>query len=187
MPVSVTKDGLPDLLKAIRALTKSQVLVGVPDENAERRPVEGEANPANNALIGYVQEFGDPAKNIPARPFLIPGVESVKDQIAAQMKKAGQDALSGNLKAIRQRMAKVGNDTAAAVVDKLETGPYAPLSLATIKARARRGRKNAKQYLKLMNEGVPVDVLDEVGLAQPLHDTGQLARSITYVIRQKGK
>jgi hypothetical protein len=36
--LKVTKDIMADVLKQIRSLTKSEVLIGIPDENAGRYP-----------------------------------------------------------------------------------------------------------------------------------------------------
>ncbi len=47
---------------------------------------------------------------------------------------------------------------------------------------ARRGRKGAKQYLKQLETGPA-----ESGLVRPLIDTGELRKSVTYVIMKKEK
>lgn len=163
--VRVTVDNTADLERAIKALIKSEVLVGVPDENAMRDPEEGEPSPPSNAVIGYVQEFGDPAKNIPARPFLVPGVASKQDEYAKRFKKAAQDALNGNLDAVAKQMNAVGSAAAAAVQAKITDGPFAPLSPVTLARRRTKGRTDEK----------------------PLMDTGQLNASVKYVIRERGK
>jgi hypothetical protein len=187
MTVEVKKDGMADLQKAVAALTKTVVLIGVPDANAEREPEEGETQTASNATIGYIMETGDPSKNIPARPFLVPGIESVEKELTADLKKGGEAALSGKLDAVKRSQMSAGLRAQNAVQKKITDGPFAPLSEATIKARARRGRKGAQQYLKLKGEGVPEDVLQSASLVKPLIDTGQLRRAITFVIRDKGK
>ena len=58
-------DALPDLLRRLAAVAQRDVLVGVP---------AGEARDdgPTNAEIGYQNEFGSPANNIPARPHLLP-------------------------------------------------------------------------------------------------------------------
>ena len=69
--VRVTRDRVSEVLSAVTKLVGREVLVGIPEDNTER--VNGDE--ATNAQLGYVHEFGSPAKNIPARPFLIPGTE----------------------------------------------------------------------------------------------------------------
>jgi len=193
LTVKITKDGMPDLMKAVKALTKTEVLVGIPDQNAERKPEEGEKTaPSNNAIIGYTMEFGDTEKNIPARPFLVPGVQDARDDIASALKKAGQKALSGDTDTSEKALIGAGTKAASSVRAKIVSGPFAPLSQKTIEARAHRKNspnQRAKKYLKLAKQGVPLDVLNDpgVGLANPLLDTGQLRNSVTFVLRDKGK
>jgi hypothetical protein len=189
MGLEIKKDGLADLLRAVKSLTGSEVLVGIPDTKAERQPEPGEPHPASNATIGYTMEFGEPDKNIPARPFLLPGIQSVKDKIINRMRAGGEAALKGRKDAVEKTMEGAGLIAANAVQQKITDGPFAPLAPATIQARADRGRKGAKQYLKLLKQGVPADVLNDpgVGLVKPLIDTGQLRRAVSYVVRKKGE
>lgn len=60
-----------------------EVLIGIPMSTTERP--DGEIT---NAELGYIHEYGAPEANIPARPFLIPGVESVKGKALELMKKS---------------------------------------------------------------------------------------------------
>lgn len=53
--VSMTRDGLPDFLKNIKALAKKDVLVGIPAKSAQRKEA---GEPLNNAEIAYIQTFG---------------------------------------------------------------------------------------------------------------------------------
>src|SRR5246127_1204861 len=92
MTVKITIDKLGDVIKAISQLAGKDVLVGIPDSAPERTDT-----PITNAQIGYIQETGSPANNLPARPFLIPGVAEVQGQCAERLKKGATAALSGNL------------------------------------------------------------------------------------------
>lgn len=157
--ILTVKDRVPDLLKAVRDLTKTRVLVGIPDANAGRND-----GPVSNAVIGYIQEFGSPAQNIPERPFLVPGVQSVEEKTVERLKKAGQAALSGDTAAVEQAQHAIGLEAQSAVRAKIQGGPFAPLSERTLARRRARGRTGEK----------------------PLVDTGQLRNSVTYVIRPKG-
>ncbi|MFJ6322265.1 MULTISPECIES: hypothetical protein [unclassified Rhizobium] len=164
--VTMTKDAVDDILKQIRALTKQEVLIGVPDENAGRQPEEGEKQePISNAEIGYVMEFGLPEKNIPARPHLVPGVEEATDQLGNILQAGAEKALSGDKEAIDLALNKAGLAGQNAVRKKVNEGPFQELSEKTLAARRRRGRTGEK----------------------PLIDTGQYRNSLTYVIRPKGK
>lgn len=163
--IKVTKDRTADLLKVMRSLTKTQVLVGVPASETARTPEEGEPEGITNAAIGYIAEFGSPAANIPERPHLIPGVQSVEDRISKAFGAAAKAAIEGNSEAVSQKQHAAGMIAQNAVRAKITDGEFATLSPKTLQKRRSRGRSGEK----------------------PLIDTGQYRRSITYVVRPKGK
>lgn len=185
MPVTKIADNSANVSRAVNYLLHLQVVIGIPDSTAQRDPAPGEPTPPSNATIGYAMEFGVPDKNIPARPFLVPGLRSVMAEVADQLRKAGEDAFDRDLSQVEARFAKAGIIGSDAVRRQITDGSFAPLSERTIQERAARGRKGAKQYLKLRAEGTPEDILQGAGLIKPLIDTGQLRRSITYVVRSK--
>ncbi len=154
------QDNSNGFIKAVELLTKQKVLVGVPSTTAGRSGGKN-VNAINNAQIGYIHEFGAPAANIPARPHLVPGVESIKPEMIRLLRLAGNRALSGDTSAATQALNQVGLMAQSAVRRKISLGPFVPLAEATIKARQRRG----------------------VTRINPLMDTGKYRQSITYVIR----
>lgn len=184
---TVTSKGRIDFGENVKRLLKMRVLVGVPDTAAERQPEPGEkGTPPSNALIGAVMEFGDDERNIPPRPFLVPGVRSVQGEVVKHLRKAGENAFDRDFGSVTAQFARAGTVAASAVQQRITDGPFAPLSQRTIEARAARGRKGAKQYLKLLGEGTPKQVLDTLGdqaLVRPLIDTGQLRRAVTYIVK----
>ncbi len=157
--VNVTRDNTAQLAKALRELVQQQVLVGIP---AEQAPREGEG--INNAELGYIHEFGAPEANIPARPFLVPGVESAKDEIAKRYKAGAKAVLEGRTTA-EQVHHGVGIVAVNAVKEKITDGPFAPLKPATVAARKRKHKGRTDDN------------------PTPLVDTGQLKASINYVVR----
>ena len=168
MPVIKAKDATKVVLERVKALTKSEVLVGIPDANAARTDEEEAAKkgePITNAGLGYVHEFGLPEKNIPARPFLVPGVADVKDRVAKVLGTAVKKALSGDHEAGEVALTKVGLIAETSVKSRIDEGPFAPLSPVTLAQRKRRGRTGEK----------------------PLIDTAQMQRSVTHVVRPKGE
>lgn len=165
MTVKITKDRVPDLVKAIKELTSKEVLVGIPDTAAGRDDSDEGGPPISNAEIGYLMETGSPAQNIPARPHLVPGVESVRDKIAKRMKSGAQAALSGRNDDVDATLTAAGITAENAVKAKITEGPFVPLSPKTIAKRKARGRTGTK----------------------PLIDTGQYRRAITHVVRKKGE
>lgn len=183
---TVTSKGKIDFQDNLKRLLRLRTMVGIPADGKERQPEPGEKSAPNNAMIGYVQEFGDDEKHIPARPFLVPGVRSVQTQVVDELRKAGEDAFDKDFGSVRARFAKVGTVAVSAAQRAITDGQFAPLSQRTIEARAARGRKGAKQYLKLQGQGTPREVLDTLGdqaLVKPLIDTGQLRRALTYVVK----
>lgn len=176
--VIIKANRLPEMRKAVTALTSKRVLVGIPEENAER----SDGGESSNALIGYVLETGDPSRNLPARPFLVPGVSEVEQQSIIRLRKAGKAALRGDIAAVDQALAAIGLSAEAAVKDKINDGPFAPLADATLEARIRAktaGDLGAAQELTNRRAGMA----PSTELAQPLVDTGELEGKIKYVIR----
>ena len=187
------KDGLPAALKAIKALTARQVLVGIPDDTADRDDVPGEG-PITTAALGYIHEFGAPEQNIPARPFLLPGIAAIKTKAAKTLGDGARKALAGDLEAPEQALIKTGLTAQLSVQNVINEGDFAPLAYSTIEDRARRGRKGAQAELDIRDQGYgPHDerARDDAGLAQsnenvrPLQDTGQLRNAITFVVVEK--
>jgi hypothetical protein len=76
---------------------------------------------------------------------------------------------------------KVGLRVATSIKKKINEGVPPPLSEYTLRERARRGRKGAKQELANRASGMA----PSTQLAKPLIDTGELRNSITYVIRSR--
>lgn len=187
-----TIDNVAGLLGRVAELTGSDVLVGVPREKAGRK--EGAIS---NASLAYIHEFGSPAHNIPARPFLFPGIRKVRTQIVAMFRKGAVDALkgSGNVSATLNSVGMLArNSVVSEITDPAP--PFVPLKYATIRARLRRtgaGRRKLKKFDTLKSAagwsgaqaGAAMQIWGtEEGNIHPLIDTGQLRASITYVVRK---
>jgi hypothetical protein len=172
MPVEIRKKPNPDMMAALRGMTRNEVLVGVPAENAGRAPEPGEKRPLNNAEIGYVQEFGSTIQgpngqsfDIPPRPHLRPGVEDARDKLAKALEVGIKDALRGDKDAADKALNKAGLIGQNAVRNKITEGPFVPLAPMTLAMRRARGRTGDK----------------------PLIDTGAYRNAQTYVVRPKGE
>lgn len=159
MPVKITVDKMASIIKAINELGAKDVLVGIPEGSTDRKS----GDPATNALIGYVQEFGSPANNIPARPFLIPGVQDIQKPAADRLKVAAQRALSGDLSQAEKQLHAAGLMGQNSARAKVNSNIQPKLSERTLAARRARG----------------------VTRENTLVDSGQLRNAITYVIRKK--
>ena len=85
MSVRITKDHSADVLKAISLMGKSRILIGIPESEDSRK----DGAPIGNAAIAYINDNGSPKLNIPARPFLRPGVEDSLPRVLAALRVAG--------------------------------------------------------------------------------------------------
>ena len=153
-------DALPQLRKSLASLTKQDVYVGVPSDNKERRD---ESSGMNNATIGYIMENGSPAANIPARPFLAPGIKAIRPEIVKLQRLAAKVALAGKTGEVERIMNILGLKAVSSVRAAIVNGDFAPLAPRTLAARKRRG----------------------ITRTTPLIDTGKLLASISYVIRKR--
>ena len=155
MTTVIIKDKTSSLFSAVRKLTKTAVLVGIPESENAR-----DDGPIGNATIGYLNETGSPSQNIPARPHLVPGIEDAKDQIVKQFRRAAQAAMEG--KNTAPGLNGAGQAGATGVQQRITDGPFEPLSPRTLEARKRAGRTGEK----------------------PLMDKGDYRSRITYVLRE---
>ncbi len=171
-------DNLPRLQAGVDRLSTLEVLAGVPRDKTQRN----EEPMITNAAIAFIQDQGSPAQNIPARPFMRPGISNAKEAIATSFKRAAKRAVDGQTNAsVEEDLHRAGLKAQNSIRAAINEGIPPPLSIATLKARARRGRKGAKKALEAINAGGPANIAD----AKPLVDSGQLRNSITYVVRKK--
>lgn len=185
--MTIVKDDVAKVLAAIQALVGKEVLVGIPATTAER---EISGDPVNNAELGYIHEYGAPASNVPARPFLIPGISGVMKNITPHMQKAVKAAMDGNASKVEAEMAAAGLIAQAGAQKEINSGAFEPLKPSTIRNRQRSRqtksmRESEQKYLELIAQGsTPEQAQADAGI-RPLINTGELRNSITYVIRKK--
>jgi hypothetical protein len=161
MSFKITKDNVASVLKSMRGLTDKRVLVGIPSSTTDRRPDPDEPQSLTNAEIGYIMENGAPEANIPARPWLKPGVEDAEDAIAKRYEAGAKAVLDGRVADMDTIHGQVGLIAQNSVRKKITDGPFAPLAERTLAGRRARGRTGEK----------------------PLIDTGQLRNATTFVVR----
>jgi len=152
----------------MRALEKIELLVGIPSDDEthlgdDPGPNARTDGPATNALIGYVQNYGSPARNIPARPFMEPGIANGMPKAEPYLKAAATAATGGDLGRAERNIMAAGLVLQGAVRLEITEGDFAPLAPATIAARRRAGQQ---------------------GELRPLIVSGQLRRSVSFVIRK---
>lgn len=158
MSVTITADKLADVIKAVNDLAKKHVLVGIPASDPGNRD-----KPIINAEIGYILDTGSPAKNIPARPFLVPGVADVQGRCADKLGQASGAALDGDKSAAMRALHQAGQIAENSVKAKINSNIQPALAESTLAKRRARG----------------------VTRENTLVDTGGMRNSVTHVVRDK--
>jgi hypothetical protein len=156
----VIKDDIKKVLAVINALEIDGVAVGVPESKNSRKDKLG------NAAIAYIQNNGSPKQGIPARPFMDNGIAESAEDVALELKNGALGALaSGDPKRMTTAYNRAGLVAQNAIRAAITDGDgFDALEESTLAARRARGRTGTK----------------------PLIDTGQLRRSITYVVGKRG-
>lgn len=155
--VIVNLDRLDEMMKTVSDIASTAVLVGIPAEKNQRRG--GDA--INNAALGYIAEHGSPARNIPARPWLGPPVNRMRDEAVAMLQKAATLRFDGKAAEADQVLHALGLTAQNKVKDNIVSGgdpAFAPNAPATVAAK---------------------------GSDRPLVDTAQMLNSVSYVLRRK--
>lgn len=159
--MKVTEDRTAEIMKIIKSFKHDSVLVGIPQDDAERK----EGDPINNATLLFINNFGSPGQNIPPRPVMEIGLKNAQDRIADEFKKALQQSWKNGLTALPVYYNRAGmiasNSVKRAINDQL--GIQAPAD-STIKTRESRGFAGKKALLV----------------------TGQMRNAITWVVQEGG-
>jgi hypothetical protein len=199
-----------DRIAALNKLASTRVLIGIPSDDPARRLTMAQEG-ANmmrggtaghptitNAALGYIHEFGSPARNIPARPFLRNGVEDSQPKWENYMQQAATAAMEGKDDVMDKALNAAGETAVLAVKAKIVAGIPPPIKPATMAARARHsGGSNAAERAERAATRAAYRGFHEryeAGLetsaagagVTPLIDTAQLLNSITYVVKKRG-
>lgn len=167
-------DGINKMVNDVVALTKRQVLVGVPEEKDPRKAQEG----IGNAGLARIHDKGSPLANIPARPFMKPGITKAQDRINNQMLAAAKAGLNKDEEQVELHLEKAGMLAQNGIRSIINTGEgFAPLKRGTLTGRLRK-RKAAKKWDNDKREEVMASL-------HPLVDTGQLRNSIIFIVEGK--
>ena len=177
---SVVLNKLPGLLTSMGKLTKQELLVGVPQDKTARKD---EKVAMNNATLAYIHDNGSPAQNIPARPFMRPGIEAAAGPVAQRFKAAAKQALHGESQGANSNLNAAGLIAQTSIKNAINEGIAPPLSDATLKARIRN--KTAVKGAKMELANRAAGNAPGIGFAKPLVATGQLRNSISYILREK--
>jgi hypothetical protein len=157
--VNPTIDNTSRLKAGLKLLNTYTLLVGFPEAEATPR----DDARITNAEIGYINDRGSPARNIPPRPFLEPGVLSVKKPIEEQMRKAAGAAVDARPQAVEQAFQAAGLIAQAGIRSYMTNAEFTPLSPMTLRKRRAAGFMGTR----------------------PLIVTGQLRNAVNYAVRKK--
>ncbi len=146
-------------MDCVDALKVKETMVGIPEDENGRE--DGEIN---NASLLFINNFGSPAQNIPARPVMAIGIRKAQDAIVLEMEKAAKAAFTKGpaiLDKYYERVGIIASSSVKRVINSQE-GILEP-SQATLDSRKRRGFNGNKALI----------------------ETGQMRNAITYVVRNK--
>lgn len=200
--VKITQDNLKDLHDNVAFLLNQQLMVGIPDTNIARDPEPGQKEAASNAVIGWAMEKGDPAKNLPARPFLVPTINKLVEDgtVAKGFMAAGRAALLGNKEECLNVLNRLGIRASTAVKATLDAGNFAPLSPSRLEERIAKLSPKLQKQFKNLSKNIPASVQGAAARISAymqahaaflaanvkiLVDTGAMRNAVTWVIRKR--
>lgn len=163
--VEVTFDAMNKMLEGLDLIRNSGVYVGIPESNAARKNAE-EDNTVTNAQLLYIHTNGSRVNHIPARPVIEPAIRKDKDRLTKMLEKAAVLALSGDKSGFEQQMGLIGMRGQKVSRDYFSDPENGwPPNSPSVQARKRRKKSTDPK---------------------PLVDTGELKKSITYVVEING-
>jgi hypothetical protein len=152
------------------------VLVGVPEETTDVRNEDGKEY-ITNASLAYIHDNGAPEAGIPARPFMVPGIEAVQDRLTRQLRRAATVAFNTRAPGRRARAAHGRPDGQLSIQKTIQQGIPPPLADATLRARARKRKGRVGPGLELLSR--QMGAAPSMDFVTPLIDTGDMLKSIT--------
>lgn len=161
-PYLKVTDRTDELMKLIKSYKSEDVLVGIPASDTGRK--ETDAGPINNATLMFINEFGSPVNNIPARPAMQIGIRMAQPEIVQEFRSMLSQSLKQGLSGLDKywnRIGMIASNSVKNVINE-QIDIQAPAS-STLKTRESRGFKGVKALLV----------------------TGQMRNAITWVTRTK--
>ena len=162
--VTIDVDKRQALKAALERMRKTAVYVGIPADSEQDK--RSDDSPITNSQLGYIHEYGSPAANIPARPFLRPGVQKAEATLRKSLKRAATYALAGDEAGFSAQMDTVAGKAETAVFDYMTTGDFEPLAPSTLRKRQAKNKKVGSSDMRV----------------RPLVDTGNLRNSIKGLV-----
>lgn len=149
--------------KSLEYIDSRAVYVGIPRKNnsRERSSEEGPSQVTNAELL-FIHTNGSPINNIPPRPVIEPAIKNDQQRLNKMFNEATISVIKGKCSEADKKLEEIGirgQNVSRAWFTNPDNG-WAPNSPVTIKAK---------------------------GSSRPLIDTGELRKSITYVVDKGGK
>lgn len=184
--VQVTRQNFEDIIDSVRTLLDVEVLVGVPSDTSDRPDhlTPQDEGAITNAALAYIHDQGAPEAKIPQREFMRPGIADVQPEIERRLGSAMRAAMRGNALVVEQVMHQVGIVAQSSIRNRIDAGIPPPLADYTLRkrnARTKKGSIGAQIEMKRRAQGFA----PSTDYAKPLVETGEMRKSITYVIRSR--
>lgn len=198
--VRITRGNLEQVKEGVALLAALEVLVGFPEDTTARDEDpndDPDSRGITNAALGYIHDNGAPEVNIPARPFMTPGVEEVIEKVENQLRGAMKAAMRGDPVVMEQAMIAAGLTAKLGIQNKINEGIGPPLSDRTLQARARKGKGKSsiakaaqleldrRSAMNDLGEDPFFDLDTALTTAKPLIETAQMRNAVNFVIRAK--
>ena len=190
-----------DLMGDLQAIAQYQVLVGVPEEKDTRKSskmtpeewkmkqirkklkIKEPKSSPGNAMLAYVHDRGSDLQNIPARPFMKPGIALAQNRINTYFRLAAKAGIEGNFEEVKKNLHRAGLAGQNGIRNIIRIGlNFEPLKRATLLRRTRMIDGKISPGRLRMWHGDKGKREELMAAMQPLQDTGQLRNSITYVV-----
>lgn len=153
--VSVTKSK-PGLVAMYRSLQKLNKSEVFVGIPADNDPRNND-DEITNAELMFIQSRGSPLNNIPARPVIEPAIEKNRKVISQELAAAAKARFAGSPEQSLKHLNRAGTIAVNAAKRQFTDNDWPPNAPSTIRRK---------------------------GSDRPLIDTGQLRRSITYVVAE---
>jgi hypothetical protein len=182
---SSTGRGMDKVREDLLRLMKTDVLVGIPEDESLRK----ESNKINNAQLLYIHTNGSDLQHIPSRPVIEPAIKANQDKLNELLKEAAKLVLSGQTEQSKIKLKEAGM-LGADVSREWFTDPrngWPPNSPETILRKLEKSKDvSLRRVVKYVKKGGSLSKVTGLeGATNPLIDTSQMRKAITFVLREK--
>ena len=160
--IEVTKDGFKQMMNGLDWIENSGVYVGVPEDESSR-----EDEDITNAELLFIHTNGSPINNVPARPVIEPALEDDMERLTSMLKDFANEAIEGNFEEAQKQLERTGM-RAQNVCRNWFTNADNNWPENAPSVRERKIKKGSTE-------------------PRPLIDTGELRKSIIYVVVKDGE